>query len=396
MPSTPSGNRSYRFQWSADLMTSSAFEMENVILAWFIAVQTGSVLLVVVFGSLQYLGTLVAPVLGLAGDHVGHRLVMVGMRLAFVLLAALLAVLVLLDALTPAAVLVVAGIAGLIRPSDISLRTVLIGETVPEARLMGAISLSRITMDGARLGGALAGAGVVAVLGMGRAYAAIVLLYLAGAALTLGVARQPPRPRSAARSPLHDLLVAARAVWQAPPQLAAMVLAFAVNLTAYPFTLGLLPFIAREVYGTTQEGLGTLVAATGAGSIAASLLLGVVGTPARPGRTMLVWSVVWHGLLILFGQLGTMTAGLVLLPLIGAAQMMCLLPVSVLLVRGAPPELRGRIMGMRTLAIYGLPIGLLCAGPLIDHLGFPGTAWLYGLLGSAATLVVGIAWRAHL
>jgi len=29
-----------------------------------------------------------------------------------------------------------------------------------------------------------------------------------------------------------------------------------INLTAYPFTVGLLPYIARDIYGTTQAGLG--------------------------------------------------------------------------------------------------------------------------------------------
>ncbi|MFC7555303.1 hypothetical protein ACFQU7_28345 [Pseudoroseomonas wenyumeiae] len=40
-----------------------------------------------------------------------------------------------------------------------------------------------------------------------------------------------------------------------------MLMAFLINLTAYPFTLGLLPYVARDVYGTTQAGLGYLIAA---------------------------------------------------------------------------------------------------------------------------------------
>jgi hypothetical protein len=49
--------RSYRFQWSADLLTSWASEMETIILAWYVLTSTGSVLLLTVFGSLQFLGT---------------------------------------------------------------------------------------------------------------------------------------------------------------------------------------------------------------------------------------------------------------------------------------------------------------------------------------------------
>src|SRR6201989_2893527 len=38
--------RSFRFQWPADLLASWAFEMEGVILGWFVLVSTGSVLAV--------------------------------------------------------------------------------------------------------------------------------------------------------------------------------------------------------------------------------------------------------------------------------------------------------------------------------------------------------------
>ena len=36
---------SFRFQWPADLATSFAFEMETLILGWYVLVETGSVLL---------------------------------------------------------------------------------------------------------------------------------------------------------------------------------------------------------------------------------------------------------------------------------------------------------------------------------------------------------------
>ena len=36
--------RNYRLQWPADLLTSWAFEMEQIILGWYVLVETGSVL----------------------------------------------------------------------------------------------------------------------------------------------------------------------------------------------------------------------------------------------------------------------------------------------------------------------------------------------------------------
>src|ERR1700682_5898188 len=65
--------RSFRFQWPADLLTSWAFEMETIILGWYVLVETGSVLWLTAFGASQYLGTLIAPLYGVVGDRVGHR-----------------------------------------------------------------------------------------------------------------------------------------------------------------------------------------------------------------------------------------------------------------------------------------------------------------------------------
>src|SRR3954468_20675645 len=83
----PFATRSFRFQWPADLLTSWAFEMETIILGWYVLVETGSVLWLTVFGASQYLGTLVAPLFGVAGDRLGHRNVLFAMRVIYALIA---------------------------------------------------------------------------------------------------------------------------------------------------------------------------------------------------------------------------------------------------------------------------------------------------------------------
>jgi len=86
----PFGVRNYRFQWPADLLTSWAFEMEMLILGWYVLVETGSVLLLTLFASLGYVGTLVAPMFGVVGDRIGHRDLLAMMRATYAVLAAVL------------------------------------------------------------------------------------------------------------------------------------------------------------------------------------------------------------------------------------------------------------------------------------------------------------------
>jgi hypothetical protein len=58
--------------------------------------------------------------------------------------------------------------------------------------------------------------------------------------------------------------------------------------------------------------------------------------------------------------------------------------------------MRGRVMGMRMLAVWGLPLGILAAGPLIERLGYVAWTMVYGGLGLAAMLAIGYRWRAAL
>src|SRR5918992_2501235 len=132
-PSTfaPFGIRAFRFQWPADLATSWAFEMETLILSWYVLIETASVLLLTLFASLQYLGTLLAPMFGVVGHRIGSKRLLCAMRAIYAILATTLMTFALLGALTPVHVFVIAALMGIVRPSDLVMRYALVGESMP-------------------------------------------------------------------------------------------------------------------------------------------------------------------------------------------------------------------------------------------------------------------------
>jgi MFS family permease len=176
--------RSFRLQWPADLLTACAFEMETLILGWYVLVETGSVLLLTVFGSLLFVGTLVAPVFGVVGDRIGHRNLLCGMRAAYACLASTLMVVAFSGALSPVIVCIIAAMTGMIRPSDLGTRTALVADNIPPDQLVPAMGISRTTSDCARVAGAIAGAGMFAAFGIGPAYVAVVSFYVLGLLFT--------------------------------------------------------------------------------------------------------------------------------------------------------------------------------------------------------------------
>ena len=59
----------------------------------------------------------------------------------------------------------------------------------------------------------------------------------------------------------------------------------------------------------------------------------------------------------------------------------------------AAAELRGRVLGVRMLAVYGLALGLPLAGALIDRIGYVSTVWIFIVIDIAATAAIAFKWR---
>ena len=385
--------------------------METVILGWYVMVETGSVLWLTAFGSLLLLGTLVSPMFGVLGDRLGARVMLVSMRAIYASLAAFVLALTLTGNLTPSWVLVVATLAGIVRPNEQVMRNTLIGETIPSRHLMGAVGLSRATMDSARVVGALAGAELSTALGIERTYVLVTSLYAASLALTWEVARRRPVPDPGrapgdASAEGHDVaLVPSRRrelkdgllyVLRTPELLAMMWLAFLINLTAYPISSGLLPYVARQIFRVGATGLGWLAASFALGSLLGSIVTVAIGGPRRLARSVLVYTAIWYAILFGFGHLRSMGPGLVALLVAGFVQSIAMIAMTANLLNASDERFRARVMGVRTLAIYGMPLGLMASGVLIERVGYPSTISAFAAVGLVFTLLIGIRWRASL
>ena len=392
----PFGVRSFRFQWPADLMTSWAQEMENILLAWFILVETKSVVMLTLFGALTYLGTLMAPVLGVTGQRIGNKKTYCALRMGYTATALITMTLGVTGALMPLQVFLIGAVLSVLRPADLVLRYAMLGETMPATNIIGATSVSRTTQDSARVFGALTGAALAAWLGMANAYIAIVGFHVCSLLLALNVAGKPGSMESRPASTLGDLRNGVVYVWQTPHLQAAMAVAFLVNLCAFPLTNGLLPAVAKDVYHTDQRGLSYLAASFAFGALMGSVMLSRFGYKLPPARTMILFCGVWYLMTLTFAQMQGFSGGIPMIMLAGMAQSMSMVPLSAMLLRTTKEGFRGHVMGLRTLMIYGVPVGLLIAGPMITGYGYRFTATVYCVFGLACTALIAWRWREHI
>lgn len=391
----PFAVRSFRFQWPADLAASWAFEIEMLILGWYVLVESESVFLLVLYGALQYIGALVSPYVGVLGDRFGYKSLYISMRVVFVLLSIVLLGLAIADLLNPIIVILLSIISGTLKPSDVMIRFTLIAQTLAPRQLVGALGISRLTVDSARMAGAIAGVGIFTLFGMVGTYILILTMYVISLALSFGVAGRDAAS-IAAKAPasvLQDLKLGIQYVWHSPALTGCFMLAFWVNVFAYPLALGLLPYVVNNVFEAKETLLGVLGAAYAFGSLIGSLLISSNRIAMGAGRLMIIAGIAWFASGFLFAINNVVVVGVVLLMLVGATQSLCVTPLAAVMLRATEPQYRGRVMGMRILAILGLPLGLLLAGPLIDWLGFAWTWAVYSAIGVACAVSMIWVWR---
>ncbi|MCI0440564.1 MAG: MFS transporter [Chloroflexi bacterium] len=386
--------RNFRYLWLADSLLGFAEQMELVALAWFVLVETDSAFLVGLLASLRYTGTLFSPLYGVAVDRYDRKKVLAGIRASFVAIAALILALLVTGRLEVWQVLLFVGVDGMGRAFDNVARQAMLPDLVERSRLMNAVALTRTGRDITQIVGPIIGGFMLGRAGMDWTYALIIAVHGSTALLVLQL-KPPARTVTGAGVKIwRSLKEAGSYIGRDEALLALMIMAFVVNLTAFTVAYGMMPVFARDVLDTDSTGLGILLGSYSAGSFLGSVAIAWLPQFKRGGKTVLLASLVWHGALLVFSQTRWFAPSLPVLALAGLGQSFTMVTMAMLLLSATSPELRGRVMGVRSLAVYGLPLGLLISGALADALGAPVAIALTMSVGLAFTILVAARFHA--
>jgi MFS family permease len=121
-----------------------------------------------------------------------------------------------------------------------------------------------------------------------------------------------------------------------------------------------------------------------------------IGHKVRPARMVLIFSAGWLLSLMCFVNTPNFALGLPFLLLAGLSQGLSQIAMATMLIRNTEAKFRGRVMGIRMLAIYGNIPGLLLAGWLIPHLTYPLTGTLFGAFALIFVVIIASRWHAQL
>jgi hypothetical protein len=155
-----------------------------------------------------------------------------------------------------------------------------------------------------------------------------------------------------------------------------------------PYTQ-LLPIFARDVLQTGPEGLGTLMTASGIGSVLGSI--GIVMYPLQRRGLLLFGSLTAFGLLLAVFALSTsLPLSIGVMGLIGVAQAIYLATNNTLVQLAVPDALQGRVMSVYMTTWGLMPLGSLPQGIIAEWFGAPIVVVAAGLLSCLVVVLMAV------
>jgi MFS family permease len=340
--------------------------MQSVARSWLVFRLTGSSEML---GVLGFAGQIPVFVLGIwAGtlaDRVPRRAFAIATQVAAAGEAGILAWLTLSGRVAVWHLLALAALLGVITAFDIPVRQAYLTDMAGDD-LQNAIALNSTIVNGARvLGPALAGY-VVAGIGEGMCFLVNALSYIP---VIVGLAATHAHSARATGSARRHLVEGLAYAARTPHARALLLLVALASLAGMPYVV-LMPVFAGEILRGGPELLGTLLGAAGVGAT-----IGALGLLRLQEMRGLGRRVAWGSTFFAIGLGGVaisrrpIEAEIALL-VVGWGFMTQLGASNTLLQGLAPPEMRGRIMGLYSMAFIGLsPFGALAIGALAGRLG---------------------------
>jgi MFS family permease len=399
---------SFSALWTGQLVSALGDRIHQVALAYVVYDATNSALAVgAVFLVATLPNLLFSPIAGTFVDRWDHREVMIVsdlLRAGIVLLIPLAAVTNL--ALAYPLVFLVTTVSIFFRPAKVAI----LPRIVQDQDLVPANSALWVGETFADIGGYLIAGLFVALLGsqLPLAFWVDAVTYLASAVLIASIA-VAPAGRAAAGAVAGAAAETARGLRGAISTFSAelgegwrflrgetALLANTLLAVAAQFMLGII-LALTPVYASTALELGRfsdreayafLEGAIGAGNLVGGFVIGLIGSRLGLGRMVVVGYVVTGGFVALMALSGNLPLAIGMAFGVGVGNLAFVIPSQTLFQRRTPPEMMGRVLGLRFSLVFGsMTLAMGVGGVLGEWFGAAPVIGVFGLVTVAAGLV---------
>lgn len=380
--------RDFRLLWTSTLLLFASQWTDVVAAGWLVLERTGSPFQVGLLGACRFAGWALTPLTGVIADRVDRRRLLLLAQALYAAPAAVLLVLIVTETLQVWHVFTAVLLRGMAFSLDYPTRNALLLDLVGKGDLLNAMGLNRAASYLTAVMGPILGGSFIASLGFDWVYSLITAFCVTNLGVLFWMRKVEAPVSSKAGSAWADLAEGWRQVRADRTVTAVLVMAALANLLAFPLAHAFMPVFARDVLNVGAGGLGFLTAAIGAGALAGSLSVAWLGGERREASLVRVSFVAWPLVMLGFAFSSQYHLSLALLLGVGVAEAISMVSSTTLLLRSVSDEMRGRVMGVRGLAVATLPFGNLLAGALIGRLGAPFTLMMYS--AACVVLIVGM------
>jgi MFS family permease len=364
-------HRNFRLFWIGQTLSLIGTWMQTMAQGWLALELTNSAFLVGLVATASAIPILffTMPAGAIVDRSDKLRIVRIA-QVAFLVEATTLWALTVTQRITIAWLLALAFIGGLIASIEIPARQAMMIDLVGRDDLPDAIALNSSGYNLARVVGPGIAAAVIASLGIAWCFALNAASF--GAVLAgLFMMRLPPFvPQRSRTSPWQGVVQVMRYMRDTREIRSLMLMVTVYSILGAP-VLALMPVVAREMFGLGPGGYGLLLSFLGIGGLAGALGLAAIGERVSRVRLLMVASMLWPALLMVFSFIRVPWVGYALLLAIGCVMILNGAISNGLLQAIVPDAFRGRIMAAYGLVVVGLSqvVGAFTGGVIAHAVG---------------------------
>ena len=365
--------------------------MQMTLLGWFVLVETDSPWLV---GLVGFFGMIPMFVLGIVGgvlaDSVDRRrLLLMTQTVTFLSLLTLSSLMVLDLAVYWHAYpgVLVMGVAWAL---DMPSRRSLIHDLLGRRRVTNGVALDSMGMSASMMIGPATAGALIDRVGVPGGYTVVTVMVAISIALLTRLRTGQARPQQQQPGILRNLADGIRYVVGHRTLRAMVLITVLANLLMFPY-MHMVPVMARDVLGVGPVLMGLLQAAPGMGSFAGAIAIASLPALSHHGRIMLGGTLTAFAALLVFSQSTVYAFSLptLLVMGIGVSGFGSMQAAMTMLL--APKEMRGKALGVVSLAIGSGPFGALIVSSVADQYGPALAISAIAIAGMVSVGLVGVA-----
>ncbi|MQG34267.1 MAG: MFS transporter [SAR202 cluster bacterium] len=382
--------RDFSFVWSSTTLVTMGTQMEAVVLGWFVLTLTDSPFLVGAISAARMALNVLALFAGAVADRVPRHRLLAGVEFSMTAFSLVMLALILSGLLETWHVFGVAVIAGMVRVFQMPAAQSLVADTLPPERLANGAAFNTLGRNIAMLAGPLLGGILFKGFGPEGAFAAVAALYFLSGWVALyirlsgSVSHRDPEPV------LRTMIGGLKYVKGQQVLWGTLVLALIIESSGWTFHTTLMPIFARDELGVDSAGLGWLLFAFGIGAVTAALGWAMIGSMRHVGKLMIGSVVVWHASILLFSATPSFYQSMAILTITGAGFASTQFFILSALLGNTLAEYRGRVMSLRSLAIYAFALGSMSSGAMAGLWSAPHAATIVGTMGIVLVLLLAL------